>query len=186
MKIKNTTILQRLSIVLGMIGIILLISGTLRVRGIGVSHAQAPEKITICHAAGLAGTQHFETLTISYSAVYGPGGHFNENGTPQAGHERDYLGPCISALPTQTLTPTSTATTVIIIVTPEETPEVTPTDELDIPDDGGDNELVPATGIDLAAAAAVEKAITTGNILIRFGLVAIGIALVAFGLSRRR
>lgn len=53
-----------------------------------------PDKVTICHAAGLAGTTHYETLTIGYEAVYGPGGHFNENGTPQAGHEQDYLGPC--------------------------------------------------------------------------------------------
>ena len=53
-----------------------------------------PEKVTICHAAGLAGTTKYVTLTISYNAVYGPGGHFNENGTTQAGHEEDYLGPC--------------------------------------------------------------------------------------------
>lgn len=53
-----------------------------------------PEKVTICHAAGLDGTTHYETLTIGYNAVYGPGGHFNEDGTTQAGHEDDYLGPC--------------------------------------------------------------------------------------------
>jgi len=52
------------------------------------------DKVTICHAAGRVGTTHYIELTIGYSAVFGPGGHFNENGTPQAGHELDYLGPC--------------------------------------------------------------------------------------------
>ncbi len=54
------------------------------------------DKVTICHAAGLAGTTKFVTLTISVNAVYGNGGHFYENGTPQAGHEQDYFGPCIT------------------------------------------------------------------------------------------
>jgi outer membrane biosynthesis protein TonB len=56
--------------------------------------AAGQDKVTICHASGLAGTTKFETLTIAYPAVYGPAGHFYENGTPQAGHEEDYLGPC--------------------------------------------------------------------------------------------
>ena len=34
------------------------------------------------------------TLTLPYNAVFGQAGHFNEDGTPQAGHEQDYLGPC--------------------------------------------------------------------------------------------
>lgn len=61
-----------------------------------VASAQATgsDKITICHAAGLEGTTQYVTLTLSENAVYGPGGHFNENGTPQAGHEQDYFGPC--------------------------------------------------------------------------------------------
>jgi uncharacterized repeat protein (TIGR01451 family) len=54
------------------------------------------DKVTICHAAGHAGTTTFVTLTISVNAVYGPGGHFNNNGTPQAGHELDYFGPCVT------------------------------------------------------------------------------------------
>jgi hypothetical protein len=61
------------------------------------------DKITICHAAGLEGTTHYITLTIGYEAVYGPGGHFNENGTTQAGHEQDYLGACTT--PTETPPP---------------------------------------------------------------------------------
>ena len=58
------------------------------------SDSPHPENVTICHAAGLDGTTHYETLTIGYEAVYGPAGHFYENGTPQAGHEQDYLGAC--------------------------------------------------------------------------------------------
>ncbi len=55
----------------------------------------APEdKVTICHAAGQAGTTHYVELTISRNAVFGEGGHFFENGTPRAGHEQDYLGRC--------------------------------------------------------------------------------------------
>ena len=54
------------------------------------------KKITICHAAGRADEPaNFVTLTLSVNAVYGNGGHFNNNGTPKAGHEKDYLGPCI-------------------------------------------------------------------------------------------
>jgi LPXTG-motif cell wall-anchored protein len=58
------------------------------------------KKVTICHAAGRAGTTHFETLTISENAVYKEnGGHFYENGTPRAGHEQDYLGECVTTPP---------------------------------------------------------------------------------------
>ena len=43
--------------------------------GVAVSAlAEPPEKITICHAAGLAGTTHFVTLTLPYVAVYGQAG----------------------------------------------------------------------------------------------------------------
>lgn len=57
--------------------------------------AKPPEKVTICHAAGRDDTEHYIELTVGWSAVYGPAGHFYENGTPQAGHEHDYLGPCV-------------------------------------------------------------------------------------------
>lgn len=49
------------------------------------------DKVTICHAAGLAGTTHYVTLTLS---VNGAAAHFRNNGTPQAGHELDYMGAC--------------------------------------------------------------------------------------------
>lgn len=59
-------------------------------------------KVTICHAAGKAGTTKYVTLTISENAVYGRNGnagHFSENGTPAAGHEDDYFGACESDTP---------------------------------------------------------------------------------------
>lgn len=65
--------------------------------------ALATEKVDICHAAGLDGTTHYETLNISVNAL---GAHFNDNGTPKAGHEDDYMGPCQT-----TTTSTSTTTT---------------------------------------------------------------------------
>src|SRR5688572_10936835 len=78
----------------------------------------AAEKITICHASGHDDITHFVTLEISENAVYGNGGHFDENGTPQAGHEGDYFGPC-AADPDDTTTTSPEATTT--------TPEVTTT-----------------------------------------------------------
>ncbi len=56
--------------------------------------ADPPQMVTICHAAGLAGTTQYVTLTIPYQAAFGQAGHFGENGTPNAGHEQDYLGAC--------------------------------------------------------------------------------------------
>jgi len=61
------------------------------------SSAAGLEKVTICHAAGLAGTDQYVELSIAGQAVYGGSGnagHFDENGTPLAGHEEDYFGPC--------------------------------------------------------------------------------------------
>ncbi|MEP6618058.1 MAG: hypothetical protein ABJE47_02035 [bacterium] len=48
-------------------------------------------KITLCHAAGRAGTTHYITLNISANAA---SAHLDAHGTPQAGHELDYLGAC--------------------------------------------------------------------------------------------
>ena len=69
--------------------------------------------VTICHAAGQDDTTHFVTLTIGEPAVYGPGGHFNEDGTPAAGHELDYFGECVGEEDnTTTTTPEATTITV--------------------------------------------------------------------------
>ncbi|AHG87847.1 hypothetical protein J421_0310 [Gemmatirosa kalamazoonensis] len=57
-------------------------------------------KVTICHAAGRAGTTHYIELTI---AVGGLNGHFLNNGTPKAGHELDFMGPCSPTVQTGTL-----------------------------------------------------------------------------------
>jgi outer membrane biosynthesis protein TonB len=87
------------------------------------------DKVTICHATS-SETNPFVTLTISANAVYGPGGHFNENGTTQAGHEQDYFGECETPEPTPTPEPTATpepTPTPTPEVTPSPTPEVTPT-----------------------------------------------------------
>jgi hypothetical protein len=58
------------------------------------------------------------TLTTPYNAAFGVAGHFNEDGTPRAGHEQDYVGACvvdtptpiITAAPTIDTTPTPTVT----------------------------------------------------------------------------
>ncbi|OGM13095.1 hypothetical protein A3A76_01735 [Candidatus Woesebacteria bacterium RIFCSPLOWO2_01_FULL_39_23] len=94
-----------------------------------------PDNITICHAAGLVeDPANYVTLELPWPAVYGPGGHFNENGTTQAGHEEDYFGTCITPTPTPTeeLTPTPTeeptaTPTEIPIETPTPAEEPTPT-----------------------------------------------------------
>ena len=76
------------------------------------SSAGASNKVTICHAAGLDGTLKYVELTIDSHAVYKEqGGHFYENGTPRAGHEDDYFGPCGSEETTTTSTPSTTDTT---------------------------------------------------------------------------
>lgn len=74
--------------------------------------ATAADKITICHATG---SGDYQTLTLPPKAVYGKNGasgHFNEQGTPNAGHENDYLGPCRTpTTPPPTTQPPATTTT---------------------------------------------------------------------------
>ncbi len=66
------------------------------------------DKVTICHAAGRDGTTHYNTLTISRSAV---SAHFDEHGTPQAGHEDDYFGACVGDTTTSTTEASTTSST---------------------------------------------------------------------------
>ena len=81
---------------------------TLVALAIGVSATKATQdEVTLCHAAGQSGTEKFVTLTISENAAFGQAGHFNENGTPRAGHENDYLGPC-ETTPTTSEPPVTT------------------------------------------------------------------------------
>ena len=74
------------------------------------------DKITICHVAGRAeDPANYLTLTLPPSAVYGNsngnGGHFNQDGTPQAGHEHDSFGPCLTSTTTTGTTGTTTTGT---------------------------------------------------------------------------
>jgi hypothetical protein len=48
------------------------------------------DKITICHAAGRAGTTKYVEITVSKNAS---SAHLDEHGTPRAGHEQDYIEP---------------------------------------------------------------------------------------------
>src|SRR5215203_3514785 len=65
-------------------------------------------KITICHASGQAGTLKFETLELPLAGVLG---HFDESGTPLAGHEQDTFGPCETETTDTTTATTDTTTT---------------------------------------------------------------------------
>lgn len=66
--------------------------------GSAVTVGAKPEKVTICHAAGQAGTTKFVTLELPPAGV---AAHFTNNGTPKAGHELDYFGPCINDSPSE-------------------------------------------------------------------------------------
>lgn len=107
----------------------LLTVGALALTAIGLMVGTASgggDKVTICHAAGLEGTTKYVTLTISENAVYGRNGnagHFEENGTPRAGHEQDYFGSCEG----DETTPTDTTPTDTTPTTPTETTSTTPT-----------------------------------------------------------
>jgi hypothetical protein len=57
-------------------------------------------KVTICHAAGRAGTTKFVQLSINENAL---GAHFEDNGTTRAGHEQDTMGACTGPMGTLTL-----------------------------------------------------------------------------------
>jgi hypothetical protein len=52
------------------------------------NNGSAHDKITICHAAGRAGTTKYVEITVSRSAS---NAHLDEHGTPRAGHEKDYI-----------------------------------------------------------------------------------------------
>src|SRR5512133_2957351 len=91
MKKIGPEFVMRISMVLG---IALIVTGAVFVSQVQTVSAQQV-MVTLCHADGQSGTTKFSTLTIAYPAAYGQAGHFNEDGTPNAGHEDDYLGPCL-------------------------------------------------------------------------------------------
>lgn len=90
------------------VGLVAGVAGGALLLTASTSQAAPEEKLTICHAAGQDDTTHFIELTLSPNGVFGGGdqaGHFNEDGTPKAGHEQDIFGPCESPTPTPTPTP---------------------------------------------------------------------------------
>src|SRR3990167_6154326 len=99
------------------------------VAGVGVvfnvAYADRQVMVTICHFTS-SETNPWVEITAAYPAIYGPAGHFSEPGSPNAGHENDFEGPCevtvteepTNVPPTATPTPTNP---------PQPTP--TPTDE---------------------------------------------------------
>lgn len=134
------------------------------------------EKITICHAAGLEGTTHYETLNIGYEAVYGEAGHFYENGTTRAGHEQDYLGECrgdetTTTLDEETTTTVAETTTTVAETTTTEAEETTTTEA----------EETTTTVAETTTSGPAELPYTganTGIALIAFGLLAAGVTAV--------
>ncbi len=103
-----------------------------------------PPKIVICHVAGSADDPaNYITLELPYQAVYGIGGHFNEDGTTQAGHEQDTLGACNPPPPDDdppTVTPTPTPTPTTPTSTPTPTPPVDRCPPGMVPTNGKDGE----------------------------------------------
>jgi hypothetical protein len=59
-------------------------------------------KVTVCHAAGRAGTTKYVSITVSAN---GAAAHIRDNGTAKAGHELDYIAterrPCNAPEPAQ-------------------------------------------------------------------------------------
>lgn len=76
--------------------------------GVSATSIADNDEVTICHAAGLDGTTQYVTITINRTAAFGPAGHFNEDGTTQAGHEDDYLGACEEVATTTTVSESTT------------------------------------------------------------------------------
>ena len=135
----------------------------------------AGDKITICHVAGLAGSDKTVTITADRHAIYnnGEGGHFYENGTARAGHEDDYLGACAvdpTEEPTEPPTEEPTET-----VTPPPTEEPT---ETEVPTETESPILIlPLTGVDNNGGHS--------GTLFNFGLGSLGMALVLAGVEKK-
>jgi hypothetical protein len=146
------------------------------------------EKMTICHYAGLEGSDKFQELELPISAIFsnanGVGGHFNIDGSPSAGHEDDHLGPCPTVNETPSNTPTATATP---LITPTETATSTPIPTtvatlppLEIPVTGGTppalvipvtgGQIIPVTGAPLIVAGLGHTCMTYGSGVVCWGL----------------
>lgn len=110
------------------VGALLIAGGLILAMSVPLTALGKAQKVIMCHAAGQEGTDQYVTLELSEQAVYGNSGHLNEDGTPQAGHEGDHLGPCVEESSTTTAGKTGsdsdTSTT-----TPTTVPQMTPTTE---------------------------------------------------------
>lgn len=89
--------------------------------------AAAPTKVYVCHAAGQTGTTKFVTNHVPATESGFPQGHFTEDGTPEAGHEDDYLGQCVTDETTTTTTEVPPSTTIPPDSTTTTEPAPTPT-----------------------------------------------------------
>ena len=98
-------------------------------------------KVTICHATS-SETNPWQELTIGYQAVYGPAGHFSEPGSPNAGHEEDYEGPCQTTT-TSTTTPDDTTTS--STSEPSTSLDTTSTTSTTVTDGSSTSSIVPST-----------------------------------------
>ena len=87
-----------------------------------VAYADRPVMVTICHFTS-SETNPWVEITAAYPAIYGPAGHFSEPGSPNAGHENDFEGPCLEE-PTNVPEPTSVPDPT---ATPTDAPQPTPT-----------------------------------------------------------
>lgn len=163
---------------------------------LGGQSALANDKVTLCHAAGLDGTTHYVTLEVGYPAAFGPAGHFYENGTPQAGHEQDYLGPCLTDDPSPTPEPSADPTpepTPSPSSTPQpspstETPTSTPTPSASTSTPARPVVTLPPTDTSASETTptATPSAVLMFGVLIAVGAVAYALTLVRLQTRRNR
>jgi hypothetical protein len=107
--------------------------------GIPLAAVGKAEKLIICHAAGQDGTGNFVTLELSSQAVYGNGGHFEESGTPRAGHEGDHLGPCVEGATT------GSGDTDVTVASGEDPPTTAPDETVSTWDESETEATTPTT-----------------------------------------
>jgi hypothetical protein len=121
-----------------------------------------PDEVTICHAAGLQGSDQFVTLSIAYPAAFGNGGHLNEDGTAQAGHEGDHLGPCVEETTTTSASPVTTAAEEQETTTTSASPVTTAAEEQETTTTTHAPETTTTEG-GIAVESAVETTSTTAG-----------------------
>jgi len=114
------------------------------------------ELVTICHGAGTDGTDHFVTLEVPAAAL---SAHFDDNGTPLAGHQDDYLGECVGETTDTTESPDTTAAEEESSPTTE-SPETATTDDVESTDETTPTTIGPettTTTVDPDTVAAISE-----------------------------